>query len=68
MKVLATSLQKTNGKADGLKQSLLDIQNFTGLVNSFSFDQYGDVVRPFSIGSIRNGAFVTTEVYPPTGS
>jgi branched-chain amino acid transport system substrate-binding protein len=67
MNVLAAALQKTNGKADGLKQTLLGIQNFTGLVNSFSFDQYGDVVRPFSIGSIRNGTFVTTDVYPPAG-
>jgi branched-chain amino acid transport system substrate-binding protein len=68
MKVLAAALQKTNGRADGLKQALLGIQNFTGLVNSFSFNQYGDVVRPFSIGSVRNGTFVTTDVYPPAGS
>ncbi len=65
MKVLAAALQKTGGKAGGLKQALLGIQNFKGLIDSFSFDQYGDVVRPFSIGSIRNGTFVTTEVYPP---
>ena len=57
MKVLAAALQKTGGKAGGLKQALLGIQNFKGLIDSFSFDQYGDVVRPFYIGSIHDGKY-----------
>jgi branched-chain amino acid transport system substrate-binding protein len=68
MKVLAAALQKTGGKTGGLKEALLGIQNFKGLIDSFSFDQYGDVLRSFSIGSVRNGTFVTTAIYPPTGS
>jgi branched-chain amino acid transport system substrate-binding protein len=64
-KVLAAALQETGGKPDGLAQALLGIKNFKGLIDTFSFDRYGDVVRPFYLGTIRDGKYVDIEVFKP---
>jgi branched-chain amino acid transport system substrate-binding protein len=61
VKVLAAALQKTGGKADGVAQALVDIKNFKGLTDTFSFDSYGDVIRPFYLGIVRNGKYVNIE-------
>lgn len=60
-KVMATALRRTGGKADGLQQELIGIKNFKGLADTFSFDRYGDVMRPFYLGVIRNGKYVAVE-------
>ena len=60
-KVLATALQKTGGQAEGLVQALIGIKNFKGLADTFSFDKYGDVIRPFYLGAIRDGKYVAIE-------
>jgi branched-chain amino acid transport system substrate-binding protein len=57
-KVLASALQKAGGKAERLPQALVGIKNFKGLVDTFSFDRYGDVVRPHYLGIIRDGKYV----------
>lgn len=64
--VLAAALQKTGGKADGLRQALLEIRDFKGLVDNFSFNQYGDVVRPSYLNVIRGGKFVVCKSLIPT--
>ncbi len=64
--VLAVALQKTGGSANGLKQALLSIQNFKGLTDTFSFDKYGDVLRPFHLVAIREGKYVDIESLIPT--
>lgn len=56
--VLAKALEKTGGKREGLKESLLTIRDFQGLLDSFSLDKYGDVQRPFYLSEIKNGRFV----------
>lgn len=56
--VLAAALQKTGGKAEGLVQALVGIKDFKGLSDTFSFDKYGDVSRPFYLGAIRDGKYV----------
>lgn len=56
--VLAVALQKTGGKADGLAPALVDIKDFKGLIDIFSFDRYGDVIRPFYLGVIHDGKYV----------
>jgi len=65
-KILAAALQKTGGKADGLAQSLVGIKNFKGLTDVFSFDRYGDVIRPFYLCTIRDGKYVDIETLKPT--
>ncbi|MFZ5967420.1 MAG: ABC transporter substrate-binding protein [Bacillota bacterium] len=61
--VLREGLEKTEGGSEGLKQALLQIQNFQGLTDTFSFDEFGDVRRPFSLCSIRNGKFVILDPF-----
>ncbi|MFH0879478.1 MAG: ABC transporter substrate-binding protein, partial [Lentisphaerota bacterium] len=63
--VLASALEKTGGNAKGLREALLNTRNFQGLVDSFSFDKNGDVVRPFYLGAVRNGEFMTIREHKP---
>lgn len=56
--VLAEALKKTNGNKDGLKDALLNIHDFKGIMNTFSFDKYGDVERPCYLSTINNGKFL----------
>ncbi len=66
-RVLGAALQKTEGKPDGLKKALLGIKDFKGLSETFSFNQYGDVIRPFYLGIIRNRKYVDIKSYKLTG-
>ena len=66
--VLAAALQKTGGTRSELRQALLEIQNFKGLIDNFSFNQYGDVVRPFYLSVIRNNNFVIFNPYHQTNN
>ncbi len=65
-KVLAAALQQTDGQADGLAPALVSIKNFKGLTDTFSFDRYGDVLRPFYLAVIRDGQYVDIEPLKPT--
>ncbi|MBI5602892.1 MAG: ABC transporter substrate-binding protein [Deltaproteobacteria bacterium] len=56
--VLAAALEKTGGKAEGLRQALTGIRDFRGLMDTFSFDRFGDVERPFYLSTIRGGKFI----------
>jgi branched-chain amino acid transport system substrate-binding protein len=66
-KVLALALEKTGGKAKGLRVSLVSIKNFKGLSETLSFDKYGDVMRPIYVGVIRDGKYVKIESSKLTG-
>ncbi len=59
---LARALERTGGKARGLKRALLDSGPVDGLIGPFSFDRYGDALRPYSIVTIRNGRLTTLEL------
>jgi branched-chain amino acid transport system substrate-binding protein len=59
--VLAAALEKTGGEPKGLKQALLQIRNFPGLIDTLSFDQFGEVERPSYLSSIDNGRFILQE-------
>ncbi|MHB8126994.1 MAG: ABC transporter substrate-binding protein [Desulfitobacteriaceae bacterium] len=59
--VLAAALEKTGGEQEGLKQALLEIHNFLGLMDTFSFDRFGDVERPLCLSSILNSKFIILE-------
>ncbi|HBW34104.1 ABC transporter substrate-binding protein [Desulfosporosinus sp. BICA1-9] len=59
--VLAAALEKTGGRPEGLRQALLETHDFQGLMNTFSFDRFGDVERPIYLSTIRDGKFITLE-------
>lgn len=50
--VLAAALENTGGKGEELKHALLEIGDFRGLMDTFSFDHFGDVKRPIYLSSI----------------
>lgn len=58
---LVEALKKTGGKADGLKQELLKIQNFSGTIGDFSFNKFGDVKRACYVSSIREHKFINLD-------
>lgn len=68
--VLAHALEKTDGKKEGLKDALLTMKNFPGLIDNFSLDRFGDVERPFYLSEIQNGKFIFLEklTVQPTGT
>lgn len=59
--VLKSGLETTNGKKEGLKEALLEIKTYEGLIDEYSFNKYGDVERKFYFSRIENGEFVTIE-------
>lgn len=63
MQVLAQALAETKGESQGLKEALLEIRNYQGLVDTLSIDPNGDVIRPYYLGEVKNAAFVDLENY-----
>lgn len=59
--VLEDALKKTNGSKYGLKQALLRTNSFSGLMDTFSFDGFGDVKRPWYLSTIYKGKFVIVD-------
>lgn len=66
--VLIDALKKTHGNKNGLKQALLETKNFNGLTDSFSFDKFGDVERPWYLSTIHNKEFIMHEKLNSTDS
>lgn len=65
--VLAAALEKTDGQAEGLRQSLLETRNLEGLTGNISLDEYGDAIRTQFLIAVRDGKFVTmTAIEPAT--
>jgi branched-chain amino acid transport system substrate-binding protein len=64
--VLAVALKKTDGDSEGLAQALMETDSFNGLRDVFSFNKYGDVVRPAYLGVIRDGKFIDIKTMTPT--
>lgn len=65
MLMLAAALERTRGRAEGLRQALLGPRDFEGLVGDISLDEYGDVVRSNFMFRIQDGQFVTLAAPEP---
>ncbi len=63
--VLVAALEKSQGRSDRLKSSLLQIQDFPGLNGTISFDPFGDVIRTQFLIVIEGGCFVTRTTLEP---
>lgn len=55
---LVTALRQDDGDTAAIKEALLGIDEYEGLLGPFHFNQYGDVKRKSFITTIRNGQFV----------
>ena len=36
----------------------MKIKNFPGVAGTFSFDEYGNVIKKFSVYTVKNGKFI----------
>lgn len=66
--ILAEALKKTGGKSNELKHALLEIHDFNGVMDDFSFNAFGDVDRPFYISTIHKGQIIIFDKLTPTKS
>ncbi|WP_186429506.1 ABC transporter substrate-binding protein [Clostridium sp. BSD9I1] len=65
--ILGAALKRTEGKAKGLKQALMNTTDFQGVMGTFSFNQFGDVKRPLYLSTIRNGEFINIDMLTYSG-
>ena len=61
IEVLASALEKTDGKPHGLGEALLEIRNFSGVHGQIQFDEFGDVERTLYMIAVKNGEFETVQ-------
>jgi branched-chain amino acid transport system substrate-binding protein len=66
--LLAEALKKANCDKDKLKKAMLEIKNFSGLMDNISIDKFGDVDRPYYISKISNGQFNKVEEFASDNS
>lgn len=59
--VLFHGLQKTEGQKEGLKRALLSMRDEFILTDPISYDEYGDVARPFTLIAVEGGRFKLLE-------
>ncbi|BBO75835.1 ABC transporter substrate-binding protein [Desulfosarcina widdelii] len=59
MNLLAKALKQTGGNRSGLKEALLGINDFQGLLGNIKMDPYGDVIRTQFVVTVKNGNFQT---------
>ncbi len=64
--LLAEGLRRAGGDPAGLPRALAGIRDFPGVVDAFSMDQYGDVIRPTSIVTITGREFKTIATVDPS--
>ena len=61
MQVVLTTLRAPK-RGEGFKEALVSIEQFEGLQNSFSLDEFGDTKRGYeTISTVRNNRFVVLE-------
>lgn len=61
MQVVLTAL-RAQKRGEGFKEALVSIEQFEGLQNSFSLDEFGDTKRGYeTISTVRNNRFVVLE-------
>jgi branched-chain amino acid transport system substrate-binding protein len=65
MMVLMEALKETRGNARGLPDALTSIKDYEGLNTKLSLDEYGDVIRPQFLVTVRDGEFVTLGMVGP---
>lgn len=56
--VLIEALKRCQGRAEGLKEAMLETRHFQGLMDPFSLDRFGDVDRPFYLSEVQGGRFI----------
>jgi branched-chain amino acid transport system substrate-binding protein len=63
--VLAEALEQTGGKAEGLPEALITIEDLEGVQSNISIDKYGDVSREIYIDAVKDHQFITIATILP---
>ena len=57
LNIIALAIQKGGYDSDKIKEQLYKIKDFDGVSGKTSFDHNGDVIKPVSIKTVKNGKF-----------
>jgi branched-chain amino acid transport system substrate-binding protein len=58
MKIISLAIEKGAFKSEGIKSALYAIKDYPGLTGTTTFDENGDVIKPVTLKTVRNGEFV----------
>ena len=61
LKIIVWAMRKGALSADQIRQQLLMLKDFPGTAGLTTFDENGDVIRPFVFKKVENGKFVTLQ-------
>lgn len=56
--IILYALDLSEFKVGGLNDKLMEIQNFKSVTGNLSFDDNGDIIKPISIKTVKNGQFI----------
>ncbi len=59
--ILSNCFEKVGIDVENVKQCLYDTKNYPGASGTITFDENGDVSKPFIVKTVRNGTFVRYE-------
>jgi len=57
-RALLHAVMESTASPNGVRDALYKLRDFPGVAGSMTFDQNGDVVKPYGIKTFRNGSFV----------
>lgn len=55
------AIEKGGYNGEGIENALYSIKDFPGVNGTLSFDKNGDVVKPLTIKTVKNGKFVVVK-------
>lgn len=59
--ILSLCFEKASDNVDGVKDCLYGVKDYKGASGILSFDENGDIVKPFIMKTVKNGEFVPLE-------
>lgn len=59
--IVLDAIQKAGSRADSIKEQLYRVEDFPGVTGNTTIDEKGDVIKPVTLKTVRNGAFVSYE-------
>lgn len=58
MKIIGVAIEKGGSNSGDIKNALYATKNYIGLTGTTSFDENGDVIKPVTLKTVKNGKFV----------
>ena len=58
LNIIITAIRNSDGSRDGIKNALYEVQNYPGASGPTSFDEFGEVEKPYTYFEIVDGEYV----------